>query len=31
MDEFFKFAVSVVAGIVANCVCKWLGRHDRRR
>ena len=31
MDEFFKFVVSVAAGIVANYVCKWLGRHDRKR
>lgn len=31
MDELIKFAVSVAAGIVANYVCKWLGRRDGKR
>ena len=28
MEDFNAFLASVVAGIVANIICKWLDRSD---
>jgi hypothetical protein len=31
MREVFSFISSVIAGIVASIVCKWLDRRGRKR
>ena len=31
MDLLLGFLVSVVAGIAANYICKWLDRHSKEQ
>ena len=29
MEIFTGFFVSVMAGVVCHCICKWLDRNDK--